>query len=337
MRLFRLFKKDLAREVEGWVSDGVIEASQGESILARYGARLEDAQGSSVGYYVLTALAALFVGLALILVVSHNWDEIPRLTRMLSLILLTLAVNLQGMRLMLAGRDKAGVLLLFFGSICYGATIMLIAQIYHIGEHFPDGIFFWALGVVPLIFITRSRLIAFLCLLLATTWALTESSTDFFPASYPLFMLAGLWLAWVRKDSALLFLGGIAGLIYWLNLLFAWAGGGWNTFAEVAIDQLPMTIGMGLLFTGVAWWFMRHSDQGLQVYGQVLHLWILRCGILVLLVLSFKNVWHELASEDYLFGLFAPLTVLAGGAAGCFLALPSGKRAFLPILVNVLF
>lgn len=337
MRLFGLFKKDLAREVAGWVSDGLIETSQGESILARYGVRLKDSQGSSLGYYVLTALAALFVGLALILIVSHNWDEIPRLTRMLSLIFLTLAVNLQGMRLMLTDRDKAGVLWLFFGSICYGATIMLIAQIYHIGEHFPDGIFYWALGVLPLIFITQSRLIAFLCLLLATIWAIAESSTVFFPASYPLFLLAGIWLACLRKDSALLFLSGLAGLIYWFNLLLAWIGGDWNTFVELFIDRVPVTIALGLLFTGAAWWFMRHSDQRLQHYGQVLHLWMLRCGIIVLLVLSFQNVWHELAKDDYLLGFFPPLTVIIGGTAGYILALPSGKKASLPILINALF
>jgi uncharacterized membrane protein len=104
MRLFRLFKKDLAREVEGWVRDDLIESSQGEAILARYGIGFKDTQGASLGYYVLTALATLFVGLALILIVSHNWDEIPRLTRMLSLILLTLVINLKGMRLMLCDR-----------------------------------------------------------------------------------------------------------------------------------------------------------------------------------------------------------------------------------------
>lgn len=337
MRLFRLFKKDLAQEVDGWVRDGLIEISQGESILARYGIRLKDAQGSSMGYYVLTALAALFVGLALILIVSHNWDEIPRLTRMLSLILLTLAVNLQGMRLMLTDQNKTGVLWLFFGSICYGSTIMLIAQIYHIGEHFPDGIFFWALGVLPLIFITQSRLIAFLCLVLATIWALAESSMVFFPTSYPLFMLAGVWLACVRKDSALLFLGGIAGLIYWFNLFLAWIGGDWNTFAEVFIDQLVLTIALGLLLTGTAWWFMRQSDQRLQNYGQILHLWVLRCGVIILLVLSFQDVWHDLAGKDYLFGFLTPAALILGGTAGYFLARPSGRKAFLPILINALF
>ena len=336
MRLLRLFKKDMAQEVKDWVRDGLIEDAQGEAILARYSIQFKDAHGTSLGYYVLTALAALFVGLALILIVSHNWDEIPRLTRMLLLVFLTLAVNLQGMRLMLCGRDKAGVLWLFFGSICYGATIMLIAQIYHIGEHFPDGIFYWALGVLPLIFITRSRLIAFLCLALATTWALVETDTDFFPASYPLFLVFCIWLAWIRRDSALLFLGGLAGLIFWFNLLLAWVGGNWYTF-DAIIDQLPATISLGLLLTGFSWWLRRHSDRQLQNYGRVLHLWLMRGGIVLLLVLSFDDFWRELAREDYLFGFLAPLLLLFGGAAGYYLARTSGVSAFGPLLINALF
>ena len=336
MRLFRLFKKDMAREVGDWIRDGLIESTQGEAILARYGIRLKDAQGTSLGYYILTALAALFVGLALILIISHNWDEIPRLTRMLGLFCITLAVNLQGMRLLLGDRVKAGVLWLFLGAICYGATIMLIAQIYHIGEHFPDGIFYWALGVFPLVFITQSRLIALLCMVLATIWAIVETSTDFFPASYPLFALAGIWLAWVRKDSALLFLGGLAGLVFWFNLLLAWIGGDGYTFHGI-MDQIPTTISLGLLLTGFAWWLMRSSENRLQNYGQVLHLWLLRLLIIVLLILSFNDVWRKFASQDFLFGLYTLLLLVFCGAAGFLLARPSGGSASGPLLTNALF
>ena len=336
MRLLRFFKKDMAREVSDWVREGLIEPAQGEAILAQYGAKMEDATDSSLGYFMLTALAVLFVGLALILIVSHNWDEIPRLTRMLGLVFITLAVNLQGMRLMLTGSDKAGIFWLFFGSICYGATIMLIAQIYHIGEHFPDGILYWSLGVLPLIFITRSRLITFLCLGLATIWALVEIEIEFFPSIYPLFMIAGIWLAWVRKDSVLLLLSGLAGLIFWVNILLAWIGGEWYTF-EAIIDQIPGTIAIGLFLTGCSWLLMRHADSRLKRYGQILHLWLIRGSLLLLFVLSFSDVWQEFSKEDYLFGLFTPLIILIGGIAAFFLSKPSGSNAYGPVLLNTLF
>lgn len=326
----------MTQEVREWIREGVIEPAQGEAILARYGTGLADGENTSFGYYVLTALATLFVGLALILIVSHNWDEIPRLTRMIVLCTITLVANLQGMRLLLGGRDKAGVLWLFFGSICYGATIMLIAQIYHLGEHFPDGIFYWTLGVFPLIFITRSRLNGLFCLVLATTWMMVEAGTGFFPISYPLFAFAGIWLAWVRKDSALLFMGSLAGIIIWFNYLLAWIGGELQKF-HVIVDQIPANISIGLLLSGCAWWLMRRPEKPLRDYGQVLHLWVLRGGIILLLVLSFEETWRELVREVYRFGFFAPLLVTLGGAVGFWLTKASGPNASMPLLANILF
>ncbi|NNF48196.1 MAG: DUF2157 domain-containing protein [Desulfofustis sp.] len=336
MRLLRFFKKDMAREVSDWVHEGLIEPAQAEAILEKYGTKMEDADDSSLGYFMLMALAVLFVGLALILIVSHNWEKIPRLTRMLGLLFVTLAVNLQGMRLMLLGRETVGIFWLFFGSICYGTTIMLIAQIYHIGEYFPDGIFYWSIGVLPLIFVTRSRQIALLCLALATIWALVEIQSKFFPASYPFFMISGIWLALIRRDSALLFLIGLAGLIFWANMLLAWIGGEWYTF-EAIVDQIPGTITLGLLLAGFSWVLMRHSDSRLNRYGQILYLWLLRGVILLLFVLSFSDVWRELSNETYLLGLFTPLMMLLIGLTAFFIAKPSGSSACGPILINVIF
>ena len=36
-----------------------------------------------------------------------------------------------------------GTGLFFLGNLFYGASIILVAQIYHLGEHMPDGVFWW--------------------------------------------------------------------------------------------------------------------------------------------------------------------------------------------------
>lgn len=336
MRILRLFKKDLAREVSDWVDDGLIGRDQGEAILSRYGTRLADGRGSAFGYYVLTALAGLFAGLALILILSHNWDEMPRMGRMLGLIGMTLLINLIGGYQLLRGQQRAGVLWLFFGAISYGASIMLIAQIYHLGEHYPDGIFWWALGVLPLLFVTRSRLMALQVLALATLWMYTESDTGFFPVSYPLFALACLWLVWTSRRSALLFLAALAGLVVWLNLLAAWGAGGWYRYDAFA-DQVPLTVALGLVMTGAAWWLMRHGDPLKRDYGQLLHLYLLRGAILTLLILSYSGFWRSLLRGDYLLGIFNPLLLALATLAGFALARPSGRNASAPLLANGAF
>jgi hypothetical protein len=94
---------------------------------------------------------------------------------------------------------------------------------------------------------------------------------------------------------------------------------------------------MGILLTGFSWWLMRHLDSWARNYGEVLHLWLLRGGILLLLVLSFQNVWLRIAEENYLFGLITPLALLGSGMVSFFLARPSGSKAFGPLLLNTLF
>ncbi len=343
MRILRLFKKDLAREVGDWVGAGLIDRHQAEAILARYGTSLAGGQGSAFGYYVLTALAALFGGLALILILSHNWDEIPRLVRMLGLVGLTLTVNLIGGYQLLRERPRAGAIWLFFGGISYGMSIMLIAQIYHLGEHFPDGIYWWALGVLPLLWLTRSRLIALQALALATVWLSTEAQTGFFPASYPLFALASLWLVWQHKHSALIFLAALAGLVAWLNLLLSWAAGDWLRY-DAFVDQLPLTVALGLAMAGLAWWLMRRDypqgDESRPLqrdYGQLLHLYLLRGAILTLLILSYSEFWQELLRSDYLLGIFNPLLLALATLVGFALARPSGPGASGPLLLNGAF
>ncbi|MCG8564849.1 MAG: DUF2157 domain-containing protein, partial [Desulfobacterales bacterium] len=254
MGMIRLFKNDLVREIRDWESKAIIDGDQARAICREYGMDYDAPRKR--GYLVLMVLGYLFLGLTAITLVAANWEEIPRALRMAALMGLTLAVQGYGLVKFRRGEPSAGVALLFLGSLFYGASIMLIAQIYHIGEHYPDGIFYWALGVLPLVFVTRSRLNALFCLMLATLWMMVETETGFFPGAYPLFALSGIWHAWVRKDSALLFICSLIGAGIWLNLLLAWFGGGGNGFEAIG-DQVPGSIALGLLLAGFAWWLMR--------------------------------------------------------------------------------
>ena len=37
----------------------------------------------------------------------------------------------------------------FLGCLLYGAGIWLVAQAFHINSHYPDGVWWWAIGVLP--------------------------------------------------------------------------------------------------------------------------------------------------------------------------------------------
>ncbi len=152
MRLIRLLKRDIAREAAEWVDEELITEHQAEQICQRYGIDYQQIKNRSFAYSVLVGLGGcLFIGLALITLIGGNWEDIPRAVRMGGLILLTLG-GTQGFALKkrLDGHGHAATWLFFLGNLFYGASIILIAQIYHLGEHMPDGIFWWALGCLPI-------------------------------------------------------------------------------------------------------------------------------------------------------------------------------------------
>jgi uncharacterized membrane protein len=156
MRLIRILKHDLCREVADWVTAGIISAPQAVAICSRYDLDYHNLSRRAYGYQVLVGFGCLFVGLSLITLMGANWDEIPRATRMFALVALTLGANVFGWIKFRRGQESAAVALIFLGGLFYGASIMLIAQIYHIGEHYPDGIFWWAMGVLPVAVLMES-------------------------------------------------------------------------------------------------------------------------------------------------------------------------------------
>lgn len=293
MQLLGLLRRELRTECRQWVAEGDISAEQGDRILARYGTSLDDHSDGSLAYKVLVTVALLFVGLAILLLVSANWDEIPRAVRMLGLIGTSVAINLLGIRALL--RQQRGSGWLFLGGISYGASIMLIAQIYHLGEHFPDGLFYWALGVAPMAWLAGSRLVTLLMLAVATLWMFSEGLFGA-PWTMLLFLALGLAMA-VRTRSAglLLILAGIS--VSWLNLMLAWCySSGWQPRVEAG--HVTLNLGLLALLYALSHWLERCQALYLRRAASLIGLWTLRGYLLVLLPFTFAEVCREFLREQ---------------------------------------
>jgi uncharacterized membrane protein len=156
VKLLRLLKRELSGEARNWVDEGLVSEQQASRMLDRYGARLPDGSERSVGYIVLLSLAAVFAGLSILVFVSANWDEIPRGVRMGALIALTLGFHALGLAQQRAANTKIAAIWFLLGCFSYGTSIFLIAQIFHLGEHYPDGIWWWAVGTLPFVILTRT-------------------------------------------------------------------------------------------------------------------------------------------------------------------------------------
>jgi uncharacterized membrane protein len=149
----------LDNELAAWLAAGILEPVQRDAVLACYETRDEASQRRRQwASYVLTSLAALFVGMGVLLWVGYNWqlmiagwESLPKLIKLVAI--LTAIAAVQGGALYLRQNTpyrRASESLFLLGSLLYGAGIWLVAQVFHVNAHWPDGIWWWAVGVLPL-------------------------------------------------------------------------------------------------------------------------------------------------------------------------------------------
>ncbi|MGB1498489.1 DUF2157 domain-containing protein [Alloalcanivorax venustensis] len=295
-------KNLLRRETRRWVDEGLVEPFQAERILNRYGTSLNDAGPSALG--LLTGLAGLFAGLALLLLVSANWEQLPRLARFAGLVTLTAVLN--GWGVLRLARAGSGGGLLFLGGFAYGASIMLTGQMYHLGEHFPNGLLLWALGLVPLTLLSGGRLLALQGLAVAVAWMLLEYRFAA-PWLMPLFLAVAFWVAWRRRVAGLA-LATLAATALWLNLMLAWVYA--TDFGPQAQEgmisfNLGLLVLAGALAARPAWWSAGAGN------------WMPRLTVLAILPFTFVDGWEHYLAYAWTWldpGLWAALVALLAAA-----------------------
>lgn len=171
----------LRQELDGWLADRLITGSQARKLLQRYGladdgcAREADTRHAG---RLIAVLGSILVGIGVLLIVGANWEEIPHLLRLV-LLLGSIGVCYRlGYELAYERRTAVagGTALLLLGSLLYGSSIFLIAQMYHVGGHGGEqqGLIYWVAGVLPLAYVLRSRLQLGLALVLAELWFCLE-------------------------------------------------------------------------------------------------------------------------------------------------------------------
>lgn len=283
MQLLGLLRRELRKACEEWVTEGTITPEQADRILHRYGTALGDTSDASLAYRVLIGVALLFVGLALLLLISANWDEIPRALRMGSLIGLTLTLNGLGLRQFIKNQPADGWF--FLGGLSYGASIMLIAQIYHLGEHFPDGVLYWAAGLLPVLLLAPGRLLFLLFMGISVIWLFSEGAFTP-PWAMLIFLAGGLWSA-VRMHSSGLVFVVIAAAVSWLNVMLAWAYGMGR--ADVEAGHVMLNVGLLALLYALSKRLLQQAPLYLQRTGSLIGLWSLRGFLLLILPFTFSD------------------------------------------------
>ena len=164
------FVSRLREEVKAWQRGGTITAEQAQAILARYPDYPPGYEASRRRQGLVTGLSILggiLIGLGVITFFAANWDEISHGVKLASLIAGMLLSYGAGYAIwQRSGPTAYAVAFVLLGCIIYGAGVHLIGQIYHISVDHPNLSMFWLLGVAPLGYVTRSRPVMFLAIVL---------------------------------------------------------------------------------------------------------------------------------------------------------------------------
>ncbi|MDE2899813.1 MAG: DUF2157 domain-containing protein [Chloroflexota bacterium] len=258
------FVSRLREEVEAWQQDGTVTAEQAQAILARYPDYEPGFEASRRRQGLVTGLSILggiLIGLSVITFFAANWDEISRSVKLGSLIIGVLLSYGAGYVIwQRSGPTPYAVAFVLLGCIIYGAGVHLIGQIYHVPVNDPNLSLFWFLGVAPLAYVTRSRPVMFLAVVLFLAavgfrqqeWleGLDESEAGI--AGLILYVALGAFLFAVGKAKA--HLDGwqsIGGLFQALGLLTAFAALYILTFRDV-FDDVDSISGASLGYWALA-------------------------------------------------------------------------------------
>lgn len=229
----------LLAEIDRWKAEGAVSAEQAAQLRQRYEVpQPPPKEAVPWGLLVFATAGAIVIGLGVILLFAYNWDEIPKFGKLALVFAAVIGAHAAGIRLLAKDgwQPKLGEALLALGTMFYGAGIWLVAQIYNIDEHYPNGFLFWALGALGIAWAIRSTANALMAAVLLTVWGCCETFDFGDPHVSALLLIAGglLPLAW-KQRSGLLMAATLAAIQLLLaSNIVSWSGGSLGFTATLA-------------------------------------------------------------------------------------------------------
>ncbi len=123
-----MYRGRLERDLKIWTDKGLVDAGTAKAILSEYDGR----QTSFSAGRVLTIIAAVLLGLAILLFISANWESLPRIARLLGLVAMIWGFYLAAAYLLARGRSILAAALLILGTLSFGGAMALVGQMYNL-------------------------------------------------------------------------------------------------------------------------------------------------------------------------------------------------------------
>jgi uncharacterized membrane protein len=164
----------LWKESKRWEQEGLITGQQAEQIRHLYPEPSAPLPWSMI---IFSGLGAVIGGLGVILLLAYNWQSLHKFAKLGIILAGVAGLHTGGLRLYLGSQRwrQLGEALCLLGTMLFGAGIWLVAQIYHIEEHFPNGFLIWGLGALALAWAMPSLAQALLAVFVLCIWGCSEA------------------------------------------------------------------------------------------------------------------------------------------------------------------
>jgi uncharacterized membrane protein len=202
--------KWLLGEIDLWVKEGIIEPVQAAALKDRYPA---PAESVAWGRIIFFSIGAVLFGLGVILLFAYNWQRMHTFVKLGVILAALIGAHGAGywFRRPASRYQTAGEGLHLLGTMLFGAGIWLVAQIYHIEEHYPNAFLIWGLGALALALALPSTTQGIIATILLVLWNGFEVFDFKNPQLLsPLLILGGIMpLAWLNRSRVLTAIGTI--------------------------------------------------------------------------------------------------------------------------------
>lgn len=157
--------------ISRWLTEGVISQPQAERMQTDALAFKKERSSRKL-VTLFATIGALLLGVGAFLFMAANWWMMSSLVKVITILLATAAAYYGGyvVRYEKANYPLVGNALLFLGSMLFGVSIFLIAQIYHVNANSHALVLVWLAGILPLVYCFQNRAIAGLSTILLYIW-----------------------------------------------------------------------------------------------------------------------------------------------------------------------
>lgn len=209
-------------EISRWQEEGTIEEGLAALLRSQYplhGSRPNVSQALSV-------VGAVLVGLGVILFMAANWQQIPAIIKLFAILGAVDLTHYFGWKLRFepGKQPKMGAALLLLGSLFYGASIWLVAQIFNLDVNFPGGLLLWALGTLATALATSTLPLGCMATILGGMWLFANLTWDarqslFFLPYLIGYLTPALAVAFHMKSRAITWIALICSGIWLLTIM----------------------------------------------------------------------------------------------------------------------